>query len=37
MSINKDEKNNDQFKKEYKEWNYILSHKDEANKVENDN
>ena len=37
MFIYKDEENNDQLKKEYKEWNYILSYKDETNKVEKDN
>ena len=37
MSINNDQKNVDQFILEYKEYNFILSYNDEANKEENDN
>ena len=36
MFIYKDEGNNDQFKQECKECNYILSNNDEANKVGNE-
>ena len=37
MSFDKDQENNDQIIQELKKLNYILSNKDEANKVGNDN